>query len=290
MSDNEVDYNASVVMVDPNDIEMASDEDDETADELTIDCDYDNDNENDQSEEMYDPMSLVSVGLEEDDDDDEEETIIDTSGKEICEFCQESFDDKKKLSKHIKSAHPKSCQIACQYCGRVLSDAESYRRHLNNMHQISLPSSPLPPQKKTIKTSPSKPQSRPPQSKSQPQPVFSIPSNVRKCPDCDQQFATKTTLNIHRLKVHVAGLKNLPCPQCHGEFPDLTSHMRRAHNVDGIVCPHCANIFSKKCTLNRHIEQVMKPTIYVLIDFVLNFAFYLLGSFKHSNSQTCHMS
>ena len=38
--------------------------------------------------------------------------------------------------------------------------------------------------------------------------------NIRKCPDCDQQFATKTTLNIHRLKVHVAGLKNLPCPQC----------------------------------------------------------------------------
>lgn len=32
--------------------------------------------------------------------------------------------------------------------------------------------------------------------------------------------------------------------------------MRRFHNVDGIVCPHCANIFSKKCTLNRHIEQV----------------------------------
>merc|ERR1719322_1572270 len=205
---------------------------------------------------MYDPMSLVSVGLEEDDDDEEEETIIDTSNKEICEFCQESFEDKKKLSKHIKSVHPKSCQIACQYCGRVLSDAESYRRHLNNMHQISLPSSPLPPQKKTIKTSPSKPQSRPPQSKSQPQPVFSIPSNVRKCPDCDQQFATKTTLNIHRLKVHVAGLKNLPCPQCGQEATDLTSHMRRHHKVEGIVCPHCANIFSKKCTLNRHIEQV----------------------------------
>lgn len=32
--------------------------------------------------------------------------------------------------------------------------------------------------------------------------------------------------------------------------------MRRHHNVEGIVCPHCANIFSKKCTLNRHIEQV----------------------------------
>ena len=87
-------------------------------------------------------------------------------------------------------------------------------------------------------------------------PVFSIPSLVKRCPDCEQQFATKTTLNIHRLKVHVAGLKNMPCPQCNQECSDLTSHMRRFHNVDGIVCPHCANIFSKKCALNRHIEQV----------------------------------
>ena len=91
--------------------------------------------------------------------------------------------------------------------------------------------------------------------------MFSIPSNVRKCPDCDQQFATKTTLNIHRLKVHVAELKNLPCPQCDEEVADLTSHMRRFHNVDGIVCPHCANIFSKKCTLNRHIEQVSQSRV-----------------------------
>jgi hypothetical protein len=34
--------------------------------------------------------------------------------------------------------------------------------------------------------------------------------------------------------------------------------MRRFHAVQGIVCPHCANIFSKKCTLNRHIEQVLE--------------------------------
>ena len=78
---------------------------------------------------------------------------------------------------------------------------------------------------------------------------------LKQCPDCEETFSTKTSLNIHRLKVHVAGLKNLPCPQCHQEVPDLTLHMRKEHNVEGIVCPHCANIFSKKCTLNRHIEQ-----------------------------------
>ena len=99
--------------------------------------------------------------------------------------------------------------------------------------------------------------------------MFSIPSLVKKCPDCDQQFATKTTLNIHRLKVHVAGLQNLPCPQCGQEAADLTSHMRRHHKVEGIVCPHCANIFSKKCTLNRHIEQVSAKKERFLIAMIM---------------------
>ena len=263
MSDTEADYNTSVVMVDPNDIEMASDDDDDDDGnhELTIDCD-----DADLEKEEYDPMSLVSVGLDEDDDDEEEEVINNQNIKENCDFCPESFEDKKQLGKHIKSVHPKSCHVACQYCGRVLSDEENYRRHLNNMHQIVLPTSPLPPpEQKKPRISPQKQphssKSVQQMTKSSPkpakiQPMFSIPSSVKKCPDCDQQFATKTTLNIHRLKVHVAGLKNLPCPQCGKEVPDLTSHMRRFHNVDGIVCPHCANIFSKKCTLNRHIEQV----------------------------------
>ena len=205
MSDTEAaDYNESVVMVDPNDIEMASDDDDDDPDtSLTIDCDYD---------DSYDPMSLVSVGL---DEEEEEEDVAEETqgGSGQCDICSETFSDRRQLAKHIKTVHPKSCCVACQYCGRVLSDAENYRRHLNNMHKIKLPSSPLPlptsplPPTQTIKQSPQTKQT-------QAQPVFSIPSNVRKCPDCDQQFATKTTLNIHRLKVHVAGLKNLPCPQC----------------------------------------------------------------------------
>lgn len=252
------DYNDGVVMVDPTDVEMGSDEDGED-DELMIDCEYDDVQEisNEHSEdgegeeegegEGYDPLSLVSVGLDEEDDDDDmedEEVSIEDDQEQKCSFCSKSFSNRKQMNRHIKSVHQKACSVACQYCGRVLSDSDSYRRHLNNVHQIKIPdlgenSSPTKLfQVKNVS------------------PVFSIPSLVKKCPDCDQQFATKTTLNIHRLKVHVAGLKNMPCPQCNQECNDLTSHMRRFHNVDGIVCPHCANIFSKKCTLNRHIEQV----------------------------------
>ena len=150
------------------------------------------------------PLSLVSVGLDEEDDNDmkDEGLSFDNGQEQICTFCSKGFSNRKQLNRHIKSVHQKSCSVAYQYCGRVLSDADSYKRHLNNVHQIKIPDL-------EENSSPSKLFQMKNVS-----PVFSIPSLVKKCPDCDQQFATKTTLNIHRLKVHVAGLKNMPCPQC----------------------------------------------------------------------------
>ena len=130
MSDND-DYNESVVMVDPNDIEIPSDQDEPDDDELTIDCDFE------LNRDGYDPMSLVSVGLEDDEDEEDEVTDVGES-EEACTFCPLKFESKKSLSVHIKTEHSKSCCVACQYCGRVLSDADSYRRHLNNVHQVSL--------------------------------------------------------------------------------------------------------------------------------------------------------
>ena len=137
----EEDYNDGVVMVDPTDLEMGSDEDGQD-DELMIDCEYDDIQEisNEQSEdgEGYDPLSLVSVGLDEEDDDDmEEEGLSFENGQEQkCAFCSKGFSNRKQLNRHIKSVHQKACSVACQYCGRVLSDADSYKRHLNNVHQV----------------------------------------------------------------------------------------------------------------------------------------------------------
>ena len=145
------DYNDGVVMVDPTDVEMGSDEDGED-DELMIDCEYDDVQEisNEHSEdgegeeegegEGYDPLSLVSVGLDEEDDDDDmedEEVSIEDDQEQKCSFCSKSFSNRKQMNRHIKSVHQKACSVACQYCGRVLSDSDSYRRHLNNVHQVS---------------------------------------------------------------------------------------------------------------------------------------------------------
>ena len=47
------------------------------------------------------------------------------------------------------------------------------------------------------------------------------------------------------------------CPVCRKKTGDVVKHFRDAHpDVEGVVCPHCCKLLSKKCTLNRHIEQV----------------------------------
>ncbi len=48
------------------------------------------------------------------------------------------------------------------------------------------------------------------------------------------------------------------CPVCLIEVPiDITEHFKLQHpDIEGVVCPHCYKLLSKKCTLNRHIEQV----------------------------------
>jgi hypothetical protein len=51
-----------------------------------------------------------------------------------------------------------------------------------------------------------------------------------------------------------------PCPVCGEEAEDLTAHVRRAHGIDGVVCPHCAKILSKTCTLNRYLYFFHEPS------------------------------
>lgn len=47
------------------------------------------------------------------------------------------------------------------------------------------------------------------------------------------------------------------CPVCNKVEEDVVSHFKQSHpDVEGVVCPHCCKLLSKKCTLNRHIEQV----------------------------------
>ena len=126
----------NLVLVDPT-VDLGSEDED---DALMIDCSDEEDDEDDEN--GYDPLSLVSVGLDEDEDDMEEDeddlSFEEKNNEASCTFCSEAFSNRKLLNNHILSVHQKACSVACQYCGRVLSDAESYKRHLNNVHQVSL--------------------------------------------------------------------------------------------------------------------------------------------------------
>ena len=75
------------------------------------------------------PLSLVSVGLDEEDDNDmkDEGLSFDNGQEQNCTFCSKAFLNRKQLNRHIKSVHQKFCSVAYQYCGRVLSDADSYK-------------------------------------------------------------------------------------------------------------------------------------------------------------------
>ena len=47
------------------------------------------------------------------------------------------------------------------------------------------------------------------------------------------------------------------CPICKSVVKDIEDHVKSDHpDIEGVVCPHCCKLLSKKCTLNRHIEQV----------------------------------
>ncbi len=84
------------------------------------------------------------------------------------------------------------------------------------------------------------------------------PSEVRRCTECAAAFADAAALNVHSLRRHISRrlTRHVACPVCGVEAEDLTAHVRKEHDVDGVVCPHCGKILSKTCTLNRHIEQV----------------------------------
>ena len=52
---------------------------------------------------------------------------FDNGQEQNCTFCSKDFSNKKQLNRHIESVHQKFCSVAYQYCGRALSDADSYK-------------------------------------------------------------------------------------------------------------------------------------------------------------------
>lgn len=207
------------------------------------------DDEMDELEDMADPLSLVKVGLteslngtsDEDDSDSSNEDDSDPS-KHQCSECQAFFSTSKNLKQHFRLSHQNQCYWTCFDCGAVFNDVELFKLHLIKLHKVTKEVFSLDdPQENPVLC-----------------PKYTMEVNIQTCPECSMQFGSKVSLNIHRLKRHISktSAKNVPCPVCQEEAADLTAHVRKEHNIDGVVCPQCGKILSKTCTLNRHLEQV----------------------------------
>ena len=147
LSNSSNDYSSELMMVDMEDIDRSEYLADEDENELMIDCEDDDNSTSvpvertisDNSDNGYDPLSLVSVGLDDDDDVDDEELSFDEEiSNEVntkCPFCSRLFSNRQLLNRHIRTVHQKSCSVTCQFCGRILNDEDSYRRHVASVHK-----------------------------------------------------------------------------------------------------------------------------------------------------------
>lgn len=99
-----------------------------------------------------------------------------------CLQCQESFLSKRSLRQHVRCLHLESCFWTCQTCGGVSPDAEAFKVHLVKVHKILRETFAL-----------DHPEDNPLL-----RPCLTIKEDVKACPECELQFANKTSLNVHR--------------------------------------------------------------------------------------------
>ena len=73
---------------------------------------------------------------------------------------------------------------------------------------------------------------------------------------CNQSSVIKKIFSFSDTS-EIIETKNKNCPICNRIVDDIEEHVKANHpKIEGVVCPHCCKLLSKKCTLNRHIEQV----------------------------------
>jgi len=108
-----------------------------------------------------------------------------SSSKHDCSLCEsDTFLSRKSLRHHVRRFHISSCLWTCQNCGGVSPDAETFKTHLVKVHKVL--------REAFAADEPSEnPLLRP---------CLTIPEDVHKCPEgeCDQSFANKTSLKLHR--------------------------------------------------------------------------------------------
>ncbi len=108
--------------------------------------------------------------------------------KHQCVVCKSFFFTAAHLEQHVETAHRNVCAWTCQYCSAIFSDVEMFKLHLIKQHKSN----------KEIFTLDD------PKLNPILDPAMSLPESLDSCPECNLQFSDANSLNLHRVRKHMA--------------------------------------------------------------------------------------
>lgn len=131
-----------------------------------------------------------------------------------CELCRFDFYVKREYNRHMK-IHAGVKTFLCSACSKTFTDKVKFNRHMRAHEGIK----------------------------------------PFQCNVCGESFTQRSNLNIH-LRIH-DGIRPFQCNVCYICFTnksDLNRHSRIHNGIKPFLCSMCAKCFSRKDDLNRHMK------------------------------------
>ena len=138
-----------------------------------------------------------------------------------CEACDKTFVFQKDLRRHVKTVHLKIRSIKCHLCNKELAGGDAHlKKHMRRIHEGN--------------------------------------EKLFKCDHCQKDFSHKSTMDIHRRRVHLNERLN-PCEECNLTF--ATENILLKHrNICPInvkerriyPCLQCSKSFTELKILIKH--------------------------------------
>ena len=151
--------------------------------------------------------------------------------RSVCPHCDKQFCEPASAKKHIELKHNPS-PFSCKPCNKMFQSKQAKEYHNNIKHS-------------TTKAS-------------------------EKCDICDKDFASKTSLQNHKMYVHTDERK-FKCKSCDQKFKQkksLKNHYLQVHRINQFKevyhepeseqrypCGQCESVYKQKKNLNQHLRQ-----------------------------------
>lgn len=138
-----------------------------------------------------------------------------------CNVCEKTFDNKKRMSQHMK-IHEEKVKYICDKCGKMYKNQFNLENHKSSQHGEYLEEH----------------------------------QNVYKCRLCSEKFDNRTDLYAH-MKNHSKDCQELLCDTCGKCFQNnhnLKNHMRTHLDIRPHACALCPKRFRTRLLLKQHLH------------------------------------